>query len=192
MPSITSLSLYSLTNLGPLTTTWTAPQSCATHAVVDLALTDQPYQAVAVSACAYPPTPGCYPGGQADKIQQIYTEELNMLNGGVIPYYSPGLYCPDQYTTVGIAVKDGSGNVITSSGLFAPTALGSSTIGPGPQTPTVTEMDFFGTTSTSLTTTAYTTTFTPDYNPDWNIFMQALDPSETAVVCCPRYDSPPI
>lgn len=115
-----------------------------------------------------------------------------MWNGGVLPYYSPGLHCPDQYTTAGIAVKDGSGSVVTSSGLFAPTAEGSETIGPGPQTHTVTQKVIFGDTSTSYATTAYTTTFVPGYNPDWNVFMQALAPSETAVVCCPRYDSLPI
>lgn len=198
MPSLTSLSLYTLTNLGPLTTTWTAPATCITPAAVYLAPTDIPDQAYISSECAALHDGACYPG-VITHINEIYTTEENGLVGGVIPYYSPGLYCPYRYATAGIAVKDGDGKLVNSSGLFARTTYGEVTIGSGVETYTSTMTGYVRVTTTteslvdSYTSTwvsivAVPTTIAPSFNPNWNVFMEALGPSETAVVCCPRYN----
>ncbi|KAH8646094.1 hypothetical protein BX600DRAFT_477139 [Xylariales sp. PMI_506] len=189
MPSVTSLSEWTFTNVGPLTTTWTAPQSCVTQPAVYLAPKAFPDEALYGSVCQDTSTFGaCYPGG-ATQIDAIASADENVLIGGHIPYYSPGLYCPDKYSTVGIAIKDGNGTLISSSGLYAPTTEGTMTIGPGPQTYTETETAWsvqnFTSTHTTVFTTTATSTFAPDSNPYWNVFMEALAPSETAVVCCP-------
>ncbi|KAH8671520.1 hypothetical protein BX600DRAFT_510188 [Xylariales sp. PMI_506] len=183
MPSVTSLSQLTLINVGPLTTTWTAPASCATSTDVYLAPTDYFDEPYIASSCGYSSYGNCYPGG-ATQVDTIFSSAYNQFDAGVVAYYSPGLYCPDSYTTAGIAIKDGSGKIISSSGIFAPTTIGWNTIGPGPETVTVTDA-YYGYSTTSKSTEVATVTFTPGYNPDWNIFMEALAPSETAVVCCP-------
>jgi hypothetical protein len=190
MPSVTSLSQYTFSNLGPLTTTWTAPSSCATQKDIYLAPSSRPDQAWVASTCGYSPRGSCYPGGSSSQYDEIFTINQNMWVGGVVPYYSPGLYCPDQYTTAGIAVKDGDGKLVSSSGLFAPTVSGTSTITTGPQTYTTT-WNRYQFNSTSAVTSTVTNTHAPTYNPYWNVFMEALGPSETAVACCPRYSIHP-
>lgn len=191
MPSVTSLSQFTFTNVGPLTTTWTAPQSCVTQSDVYLAITGYPDLPYMSSKCDSSPLGNCYPGG-ATQIDEIASMNEDRWFGGVVAYYSPGLFCPDQYTTAGVAIKDGDGRLVSSSGLFAPTTYGPVNIGPGVQT--YTETDYWlrsgeSFTSSIATTLTTTITFSPAYNPLWNIFMDALAPSETAVVCCPRYVS---
>lgn len=210
MPSITSISHFTLTNLGPLTTTWTAPQSCATKTnIVYLAQTLAPANAWYSPDCLIHPPGDCYPGG-ASQIDDIYKAFESVIVAGPIPYYSPGLHCPDTWTTAGIAVKDGNGTLVSSSGLFAPTAIHGISIKPGPSITytdtyvppqqTVTTTRTVNSSLTQVITTTHspsieletiTTTFAPSSNPAWNIFMEAMAPSETAVVCCPRYELTP-
>jgi hypothetical protein len=187
MPSVSSLSQFTIINLGPLTTTWTAPQSCATQTTVYLAASATPDVAVIAATCGASPDENCYPGATT-QIDEIYTMIEN-LDIGAIPYFSPGSICPDKYTTAGIAVKDGSGKLVSSSGLFAPTTSGTRTIGPGLMTYTTTATEYLAHNTTSVSVTTGTTTFVPLYNPAWNVMMEALAASETAVVCCPRYNS---
>ncbi|KAJ5085175.1 hypothetical protein N7532_009946 [Penicillium argentinense] len=69
-------------------------------------------------------------------------------------YYSPGLYCPSGWATVGVAVRDDE-NSLSKSGILAPAST--------------------------------TTTSEPDYaliSPK-DFFLSLLEPSETAVLCCP-------
>jgi hypothetical protein len=184
--SATSLSHYTFTNVGPLTTTWTAPQSCVTQADVYLAATEIPDEPYLGSKCDSSPLGNCYVGG-ATQIDEIYSINRDSWDGYVAPYYSPGLSCPDKYTTAGIAIKDGDGKLVSSSGFFAPTTYGTMTIGPGPEPYTSTQTRYQGRNTTRVSTETVTTTWAPYTNPQWNVFMEALAPSETAVVCCPRY-----
>jgi hypothetical protein len=202
MPSTTSLSQFILANLGPLTTTWTAPASCATQTnEVYLASTLFPAEGYYSSTCDTQLLGDCFPAGA--QLDALWNASENAVVGGPLPYYSPGLFCPDTWTTAGIAVKDGNGKLVSSSGLFAPTLYGFITIGPDP-TITYAETESSRTTtdtatyvkgpSSTVTSTyfpttiveTFTTTFAPQSNPGWNVFMEAMAPSETAVVCCPR------
>ncbi|KAK1623410.1 hypothetical protein BDP81DRAFT_454518 [Colletotrichum phormii] len=79
---------------------------------------------------------------------------------GTIAYFSPASSCPDQYTTAGVAAKNAEG-AISSSGLFVP--------------PFVRVPFRSGHMSDRLVA-----------NPLVNVFMEALDRNETAVVCCPN------
>jgi hypothetical protein len=209
MPFSTAISQYTLTNLGPLTTTWTAPQSCATNTRVQLARTLLPEIGVFSPDCDLHPPGDCYPGG-ASQINDMYKVFETVIFGGPVPYYSPGLFCPDTWTTAGIAVKNGAGKLVSSSGLFRPTEVNGITIGSGPnitytetyvagQTGTTTITRTLNSSITQTTTKTYTPTthfetittpFVPPTNPAWNVLMEAMDPSETAVVCCPRYELP--
>jgi hypothetical protein len=188
MPSATPISQYTFTNVGPLTTTWTAPQPCATPTSVYLSPADIQDGNFIRSACGVSHYGSCYPGG-ASQIDEIISNDQYLFDGGSVPYYSPGLYCPDKYTVAGIAVKDGNGKLVSSSGLFAPTTSGTFTIGPGPETWTLTTTWHRPTNSSGVSTATITTNFAPDYNPVWNVLMEALSPSETALVCCPRYNA---
>lgn len=117
MPSITTLSDLGLVNLGPLTTTFTAPQTCATPDQVVLRSDDfsakVPYywSECAVGDERWRST--CYPSGT--ELAKLYTS--NDHSG--YPYYSPGLVCPESWVTVGVAARDDEGR-ISSSGILRP------------------------------------------------------------------------
>lgn len=117
MPSVTSVSSYELVNIGPLTTTFTAPKACATAKDVYLGTPSDPEGAVYYrSECdmgRIAKRSSCYPSGPSADAAR------NPLDASIIAYYSPGLFCPESWTTVGVAVKDGKGS-ISASGFFAP------------------------------------------------------------------------
>lgn len=76
-------------------------------------------------------------------------------------YFSPGIYCPSGYATVGVASRDGD-KPVNSTGIFS--------------NPSATSTRFVGNHAV--------------FNNPANLLMQILDPSETAVLCCPRYYTP--
>ncbi|KAM0429224.1 hypothetical protein ACHAPT_006438 [Fusarium lateritium] len=100
MPTATEFFGCTVTNLGPLTTTYTAPAECAT--VTDniyFAPAQYPHVGENYLSC----TPGdygkCIPSGDAyDKLakEHAYTWEQDF-----IPYYSPGIACPKGWTIAG-------------------------------------------------------------------------------------------
>lgn len=97
----------------------------------------------------------CAPTGTITSLPKAYTAlELNPKDGYQGNYFSPGLYCPSGWATVGIASRDGH-RPVNSSGVVSPTM-------PVPTSVTV-----------------------PLPNLAENAFMQLLEPSETAVWCCP-------
>jgi hypothetical protein len=151
MPSTSALSLIDFVDLGPLTTTFSAPAACATgddH--LGLARPSNPGFPVLFKDCELPTWGDCIPSGA--EIDKDYAEREGDFERNLAVYYHSGSVCPDSWTTAGVAAKDGNGKLSTE-GVFAPSDV----------------------------TTA------PKFNPTPNIFMEALGPNETAIVCCPRY-----
>ena len=151
-----------LENIGPLTTTYTAPSSCST--VVDntaVAFVDFPGEAYAYPRCdvdknewfRWPSLENCVPSAKA-------LEVIDMPNDTHIRYHSPGLYCPASWTTGGVAVKQDSKS-FSASGAFSP--------------------DFI-----DPWADATSTLDAPRANPWPNQFASALNVGETAILCCPR------
>ena len=111
---------FVLTNLGPLTTVFTAPSSCATPEPLIQLGPSSDFGALLFSNCnatTYSASIAteCYPSGSKLSSLGVFI--------GTLAYYSPGLVCPSAWTTVGVAVKDASGS-ISSNGLFAPFTTG--------------------------------------------------------------------
>ncbi|KAK1457851.1 hypothetical protein CMEL01_15834 [Colletotrichum melonis] len=158
---LTELSQHAITNVGPLTTIFTAPSSCATSSpglwlAAESVLTDrvQPFFRQKCEGSAYGE---CFPSGTV--FDQIHSAATATVDAGTIAYFSPASVCPDQYTTAGVAAKNAEGT-ISSSGVFVP--------------PIVSVPFGSGYMSDRLA-----------YNPIVNVLMEALESNETAVICCP-------
>ncbi|KAL0932782.1 uncharacterized protein CTRU02_211745 [Colletotrichum truncatum] len=163
MPTVTSTSQVAITNIGPLTTVFTAPASCATASPnLWLAITQDEFPSRVAPFykrdCIVPKLGECYASGK--KLDDAYAsvQSVGTSDIGTIAYFSPASACPDSHTTVGVASKGNDGN-ITSSGIFMPTAVASSEDS---------RRLLFG------------------QNPPLNLLMQVLDKNETAVICCPQ------
>ncbi|KAM0281584.1 hypothetical protein ACHAQH_003453 [Verticillium albo-atrum] len=76
--------------------------------------------------------------------------------GWAMPYFSPGLHCPDGFTTAGVAEMSAGGE-LSLTGIFSQTAFDVFDTFPEP---------------------------TPPVLPPVNVVASALDEGETAVVCC--------
>ncbi|UQC90611.1 uncharacterized protein CLUP02_16141 [Colletotrichum lupini] len=118
---LTELSQHAITNVGPLTTIFTAPSSCATSSpglwlAAESVLTDrvQPFFRQKCEGSAYGE---CFPSGTV--FDQIHSAATATVDAGTIAYFSPASVCPDQYTTAGVAAKNAEGT-ISSSGVFVP------------------------------------------------------------------------
>jgi hypothetical protein len=153
MPTSSVLSEFTFSNLGPLTTTWTAPASCATSAGdVKIGVTQHPGKYFYDASCQVKEY-NCVPtGASTDPALATDLNPTNLFQGA---YFSPGLYCPSGWTTAGLASRKENASV-TWSGLFSPFEA----------IPTSVDGDIF--------------------NDPGNVLMQLLDPSETAMICCPR------
>ncbi|KAH6649162.1 hypothetical protein BKA67DRAFT_662079 [Truncatella angustata] len=165
MPT-SSLGGWALTNMGPLSTTYTAPVSCFTEATRDVLLATNyvdsdtnstsliPYQ----NLCSTTPTAAtigdCLPSGKAIDSMYADIDINNPVAGSTILYYSPGLVCPSGHVTVGVASND-AGSIISSGDAFVPTSVPSSGWNLG------------------------------YVNIRPNVMLQGLDKSETAILCCP-------
>ncbi|KFA50651.1 hypothetical protein S40293_04894 [Stachybotrys chartarum IBT 40293] len=157
---VSSLSQLSFINLGALTTTYTPPPACATEvARVAIARTSLPHDIAWFEDCDGPSfgTFGsCLPYG-ADRDEDMLAREEARQSSAVY-YHSPGYQCPESWTTAGVAARAEGGD-LSWTGIFGTTR------------------------AINLTTTVdmvYPTT-----NPVPNILMEALEPQETAVICCP-------
>ena len=149
-----TLSGHTFNNLGPLTTTFAAPASCAT-------LTNNVLYRSGTLGGAHFVSPDCniktstlgdcIPSGQQrdDQLEKYAGPTLSAVANGRFNYFSPGIACPSDWTTAGVATKDSAGS-LTSSGIFTPL------------------VPFFA----------------PDLYPP-NIFIEAMAPDQTAVLCCP-------
>lgn len=159
MPTSTFLS-YNLVNVGPLTTTFTAASSCMTNdPIMALAERVYPYHHIAAESCpAYSVQGDCVPSGSVLDAISTNTRRTLYSQGLAMPYFSPGLHCPDGYTTAGVAEKRAGGET-SVTGLFSVTAFEVYDVHPSP---------------------------TPFMLPPVNVVASALDEGETAVICCKR------
>ena len=162
MPSITGYFGYTITNVGPLTTTFTAAASCAT-ATEYLAVAgaeDYVTQQAGRFECSFPSQgTKCYPSGEV--FNDIYSKGSKSLGQGYIPYFSPASLCPSGWTTVGVLASAGASNSASTSatGIFT--------------------QDLWPYDNDGVRIAAAAL-------PAANIFANVLDPAETLVWCCPR------
>jgi len=117
MPASTVVGSLTFTNLGPLTTTFTAPAACYTPTSIGLAPTRQPGAVYYESTCA---SQG-YKAGTCLPAGSIMDDNFAQTTATYEQYFSPGVVCPDTWTTVGVAARQGEGTAISATGLFAPT-----------------------------------------------------------------------
>ncbi|ENH66386.1 hypothetical protein FOC1_g10002412 [Fusarium oxysporum f. sp. cubense race 1] len=159
MPTITSVIQAKITNFGPLTTTYTAPASCAT-ATNHLYLAgygDKPEYLWAYPTCTMQLYGKCIPSG--DQYDHLITATYaKTFDIGFYHYYSPGLYCPSNWTTAGKYVK-GNGGTAQISGDLTKTESGIVPARWEPGRPIPTDPTI--------------------------VWKQVLEPSETLAVCCP-------
>lgn len=109
MPTATRYFDRPVTNFGPLTTTFTAPSSCATQAHPNLQWYYHPRNNTAGAAgisggqCFGVRYDDCLPSGTAfdDAFNTIYPD-------GYMQYFSPGLHCPSGWTTAGTVPGSGA------------------------------------------------------------------------------------
>lgn len=162
MPTTTEWFGATVTNLGPLTTTFTPAASCATK-IQDYALASTEGMLAGQPLILLQPTCGfhadeaCVPSASAARDlyeDQIATRRLK----GYYAFHSPGLYCPSGWETVGVAVSatETGTESISASGIFTVDWSAEGRKKPGFKS-----------------------------SPPGIAFMRALDPGETLVWCCP-------
>ena len=160
MPTATSLSGYGLFNNGPLTTAFTAPASCSTAYQTFIGDAETPgdieFLVPAGTTCGYIAPADCNPSGSV--IQSIASSAMgpDPTAGNIIVYHSPGLVCPSGWETVGAAAKLNLTSTSISGAFNISVAL-----------PTATIAGFV------------------EFLPPLDAVLAALDPGETAALCCP-------
>ncbi len=157
MPTATSFENFSLLNLCPLTTTYSAPASCSTGTDrVQVALATAPNSPLWYPSCQGLKVSDCVPSGTArDALLPTFSTNPGLA---IVEYHSPGVVCPANWATVGVVAKASDGS-FNSTGVFSrpPTTASPTYHRPG----TFVELGL-------------------------NVLMNAIDAGETAVVCCPR------
>ncbi|KAJ0423166.1 hypothetical protein BJY00DRAFT_58884 [Aspergillus carlsbadensis] len=163
MPTGSSLFEYSITNWGPLPTDFTLPASCLSSTNWALAWTVQP-SAPLYFDCNQNTEALCAPTPTDSGALETALAINEIPGDGLIgPYYSPGVACPADWTTVGVAVRGES--TVSRSGIVA--------------TPTADEEDEDedgGTGDGAL----------PTFYNNHDVLIDLLDVGETAVWCCPE------
>ncbi|GJN66411.1 hypothetical protein VFPFJ_01493 [Purpureocillium lilacinum] len=119
MPTATEYLGYSLINLGPLTTTFTAAPSCATSLdykwIASQRKGDSEAQIYGYPTCGAPKFEGCIPNGKGWD-SSLAKLSATPHNGNVL-YRSPGIHCPSGWTTAGSIVGGGASGR-SASGVF--------------------------------------------------------------------------
>lgn len=101
MPSLSVTAGWTFTNAGPLTTTFT-PASTCTNNVVVVQTSPEVYLVAPVDCESYGELSGCTPTG-------TITTTATSVDPNVpweASYFSPGVYCPSGWTTIGGAARD--------------------------------------------------------------------------------------
>jgi hypothetical protein len=155
MPTATSLSARRLLNLGPLTTTFTAPASCSTGYRTLIAPATDP-ALFEWDVCPWLLPADCYPYGSVVQSLVASADGPDPAAGLFVAYNSPGLVCPAGWATVGAAAKPNPTSISISGAFNQSDAI-----------PTDSDIAFF--------------------EPQLDVFLAALDPGETAILCCPRF-----
>lgn len=116
MPEETARAGISFSNYGPLTTTFTPAPSCTTTDRIELASIRRGVTDVQYTVSCYTTSDwDCRPPGTTTSARTYNESEWY----GTAGYYSPGLYCPSGWTTVGMATRDWTS--VSTSGFIAVT-----------------------------------------------------------------------
>ncbi|KAL2131160.1 hypothetical protein VTI74DRAFT_5447 [Chaetomium olivicolor] len=117
MPTVTSFANFVVSNLGPITTTFTAPASCTTEQLV-VGFSASPLDDIWQTDCG--PLAGsvgqCRPSGAG--IDAFYSRNYLSASPGLLSYYSPGIVCPAGWTTAGVTSRNTDGSPGSASGVF--------------------------------------------------------------------------
>ncbi|RTE76522.1 hypothetical protein BHE90_009004 [Fusarium euwallaceae] len=126
MPTTTAYFGTTLSNFGPLTTTYTAPSSCSTGTDrIVLVHPDTPNIFQAVPTCKAQPIGECLPSGSKWDANETSSTSFQYVRA----YYSPGVVCPAGWRTVGtLAHATNSGADV--SGVFSNTQTAKARGGP--------------------------------------------------------------
>ncbi|CAJ0544213.1 Ff.00g035040.m01.CDS01 [Fusarium sp. VM40] len=120
MPTATEFFGFTALNYGPLTTTYTAPASCATKINYPLIVNaTSPYPIVALPVCTAEPYGDCLPSYKELESSDLQTSTFFQ---GTLAYYSPGIACPAGWETVGLLAHD-EGSKFSASGVLATPAM---------------------------------------------------------------------
>ncbi|KAH7173782.1 uncharacterized protein B0J16DRAFT_197341 [Fusarium flagelliforme] len=158
MPTATEFFGITITNFGPLTTTYTPPPSCTAGTTDHLlyAISNATTILHGAPTCDRDPIGDCVPEGSS--YDALTTKILNPWDLGFLNYHSPGVHCPKGWTTAAVLENgDGAASEV-KSGVF------------------------------TNTDTQFETPSDPDspsvLGPN-EIWPKLLEPSETLVYCCP-------
>jgi hypothetical protein len=123
MPTATEYFGISVTNIGPLTTTYTPPPAC-TRATTDhlvYALESSLIYGFGSPDCEIDPYGKCLPSGAA--VDSFIKEYSHPKSGqGIHPFHSPGIHCPEGWTTAGLLAHGDKTGSAFRSGVFTTTA----------------------------------------------------------------------
>lgn len=113
MPTATEYFGYTITNIGALTTPFTAPASCTTGTDYYAYALEQDWASsiIAGTACDPVSLKDCFPSGEA--WDDLAKTDYRVPGQGHIAYFSPASECPSGWTTAGVYES------ATSSGIFA-------------------------------------------------------------------------
>ncbi|KAM0080697.1 hypothetical protein ACKRZS_007166 [Fusarium odoratissimum] len=158
MPTVTEYFGIGFVNNGPLTTTYTPPASCATGTTDQIIFADTStiYLSFGEANCTAVPLGSCLPSNSSyDKLNSEWRQ-----NGGqgTIDYFSPGIHCPKGWTTAATFAHGDKTGSPKKGGAF---------------------------TQTTSSDPGETATVNNPFMPIEQIWLNALDPSETLAYCCP-------
>ncbi|KAF5571099.1 hypothetical protein FPANT_13618 [Fusarium pseudoanthophilum] len=155
MPTATEYFGITVSNIGPLTTTYTPPPEC-TRATTDhlvYALESSLVVGFGSPDCQIDPYGKCLPSGAAmDSIIKEYSNPKS-AGQGFQPFHSPGIHCPEGWTTAGLLAHGDKTGSAYRSGVFT------------------------STTSVNLSL--------PEQMGSDEWWLKVLEPSETLAWCCP-------
>ena len=159
MPTATEFFGLTITNFGPLTTTYTPPPSCTAGTTDHLlyAISNATTILHGSPTCDHDPVGDCVPEGSSYDV--LASKISHAWDLGFFNYHSPGVHCPKGWTTAAV-LENGEGAASeVKSGVF------------------------------TNTDTQFETPSDPDapsvLGPN-EIWPRLLEPSETLVYCCPR------
>ncbi|KAJ5281928.1 hypothetical protein N7478_007300 [Penicillium angulare] len=114
MPSASVTNGWTFTNVGPLTTTFTPAPTCTNN--IYIGTTSPEARLGARVECSTYDASGCTPSGIITATGATTTFDVNWPWQGY--YYSPGIYCPSGWNTVGVAAR-GANKTMSSSGIMS-------------------------------------------------------------------------
>jgi hypothetical protein len=129
MPTASSILGYSITNWGPLPTDFALPASCLSTTNWGIARTGLPEAPIFID-CNQDTDALCAPTPTDSNALETVVAINDIPGDGLIgPYYSPGIACPADWTTVGVAIRGKS--TVSRSGIVA-VPTGTEDVGPAP------------------------------------------------------------